>query len=254
MTLTRYRSSETEAARFQAIARKAVGWLRVDQFVYLCDEHRFWSIEMQAASDYRKGEIVKRLLKGLHDHHLRPVFAAMEIEDDAEDLVWVYRAESIFTPDDYALMAAFHGERPGPHHRKLAQYYAQRGRRQFGATASTRRDFLRGLAFLGMAPTVAGPGPAPAEINVAKMTTLIPPTPRRGRHAVFVATLAMDFQPETVSDQPITYDGPSNVIDCGLTLKAATRRCHDFNRQQLAAGLPVKQWSFVVAICPEVSQ
>jgi hypothetical protein len=69
---------------------------------------------------------------------------------------------------------------------------------------------------------------------------------------VFVATLSADFEPVNVADQPICFDGTSNAIDCGLTLKAATKRAHAFNRRQLRNGLPVKEWAFVVACCREV--
>jgi len=78
-----------------------------------------------------------------------------------------------------------------------------------------------------------------------------PRSPRRGRHAVFVGHLAPNTEPfDRVTDQPMRFQD-AEVVDLCLSLKRATRRVHEFNARQLAAGPPIREWAFVMAICRE---
>jgi hypothetical protein len=118
-----------------------------------------------------------------------------------------------------------------------------------------RREFFRGLAALGIAPAVL---PAVGSIGTSSDSCKGRPCPgrinRRGnKHALYRAKVS-GFRPENVADQPTCFARAAELVARGLTLKAATRRCHQFNRQQLAQGFPIREWAFVLSYCrPQIA-
>jgi hypothetical protein len=118
-----------------------------------------------------------------------------------------------------------------------------------------RREFFRGLAALGIAPVIL---PAVGSIGTSSDSCEGRPCAgridRRGnKHAVYRAHVS-GFRPENVADQPTCFAGAAELVARGLTLKGATRRSHQFNRQQLAEGLPIREWAFVLSYCrPQIA-
>jgi hypothetical protein len=121
-----------------------------------------------------------------------------------------------------------------------------------------RRAFVAALLYL---PFLRKP-PSTAESPTPAPATSTPQTPAKhrrsyGGHCVYTFDYpqygypqnrnAMRFVPETPADQPFAF-GDAIVIAAGLSLKAATRRAQQINREQMA--LPIEQrtvWAFVLS-------
>lgn len=122
----------------------------------------------------------------------------------------------------------------------------------------SRRAFLFGVGAVAVAPAALATVKTSRKCPDANGTKSGPDhqsKPRvhrpRYRHAVFVSILPEDHMVERPDHQPIYFDGPACVLDAFLSLKQATRRAQEFNRQQLANGIPGREWSFVMTICRE---
>lgn len=127
-----YKSAESEAHRFVAIAADMDMWLTLDEWVAHMTDCGFWSAEFDGATWQAKREVAKRILQGMHDHQLWPLFGHVFEEHENGETVHYYRLERTFEREDYQEAAKFHAEQPGPIHRKRAQGYEIRCQRKYG--------------------------------------------------------------------------------------------------------------------------
>lgn len=121
----RYRSAETEARRFVALAADVREWLTLDEWVWRLDEARFWSQEMgDRPGEAQKRRLVRKLLSFHEEGQLWPTFCCLHVwtEGDREP---VWRPEATFDVAEYRYVVQHFARLGGVFSKKARQYAAR---------------------------------------------------------------------------------------------------------------------------------